>query len=75
MTTLTIELSDERMQQLVERAEALGMTPEEWVRFGITERLAQPPSDEERARAIAAITAALFEERADVYKALAEGAR
>lgn len=74
MTTLTIELSDERMRELVARA-ALGVTPEDWVRTSIEERLDQPLSDEARRHQIQALTQQLFNERAEVYRALAEGAQ
>jgi hypothetical protein len=73
MTTIAIELTDAEMAALTERAASLGMTPEEWVRSGITQRLTEPFDEAARARKIAEITAKLFEERADVYKALAEG--
>lgn len=50
MATLTIELSDETFARLSERAESLGVTPEELVRTGIDEFLQLP--DEEFKRRI-----------------------
>ncbi|HMO58247.1 MAG TPA: ribbon-helix-helix protein, CopG family [Roseiflexaceae bacterium] len=41
MTALTIEITDDRMEQLKEKAAKLGITPEELVRAGIEELLMQ----------------------------------
>ena len=42
MTTITIPLSDEYMNQLKERALRLKVSPEDLVRVGIEELLARP---------------------------------
>lgn len=45
MTTLTINLPDDRMVTLQERAEELGVTPEELVRVSVEELLSRPEDD------------------------------
>lgn len=45
MTTLTINLPDDRMITLQERAEELGVTPEELVRVSVEELLSRPESN------------------------------
>lgn len=42
MTTITIELQEERIQQLQQRASALGISLEELVQISITDLLARP---------------------------------
>lgn len=74
MTTLMIEIPDEQMPLLIERAQARGLSPEDWVRLGIVERLASSPEEEERQQRIAVLTQQLLKDRAAVYRALAEGA-
>jgi hypothetical protein len=65
MTTITIEITDEEMAALRERADSLGVAPEDWIRSSIVAR---------RSRTIEALTSRLLEDRAEVYRALAEGA-
>jgi antitoxin FitA len=45
MTTLTISLSEERLQQLKERAAQLRIAPEELVRASIEELLTRPEEE------------------------------
>ena len=49
MTTLTISLSEECLQQLTERAAQLRITPEELVRASIEELLTRPEEEFQRA--------------------------
>jgi hypothetical protein len=49
MTTLTISLSEERLQQLKERAARLHIAPEELVRASIEELLTRPEEEFQRA--------------------------
>jgi hypothetical protein len=49
MTTLTISLSEERLQQLKERAAQLRIAPEELVRASIEELLTRPEEEFQRA--------------------------
>ena len=45
MTTLTISLPDDRMITLQERAQELGVTPEELVRVSVEELLSRSEDD------------------------------
>ena len=45
MSTLTVELTDERMQALRAAAERLGVAPEDLVRVSIDDLLALPAAD------------------------------
>jgi predicted transcriptional regulator len=49
MTTITITLSDERLQQLKEIAEHFHVKPEELVRVSVEELLKKPEDDFRRA--------------------------
>ena len=49
MTTLTISLSEDRLQQLKERAAQLRVAPEDLVRASIEEFLTRPAEEFERA--------------------------
>jgi antitoxin FitA len=51
MTILTISLSEERLQQLKERAAQLRIAPEELVRASIEELLTRPEEEFQRALA------------------------
>jgi hypothetical protein len=73
VATLTIEIPEEKMKKLRQYAQANGLSPEEWVATTILEQLAAPQV-EVRRRKLEALTQRLLEERAEVYKALAEGA-
>jgi hypothetical protein len=73
VATLTIEIPEEKMEKLRQYAQANGLSPEEWVATTILEQLAAPQV-EVRRRKLEALTQRLLEERAEVYKALAEGA-
>jgi hypothetical protein len=73
VATLTIEIPEEKMKKLRQYAQANGLSPEEWVATNILEQLAAPQV-EVRRRKLEALTQRLLEERAEVYKALAEGA-
>lgn len=42
MNTITVTLSDERLSELKEKADELGLTPEELVRVSIEELLSHP---------------------------------
>ena len=49
MTTITIPLSDERLQKLKELAKEANVTPEELVRVSLEEWLSRPKEDFARA--------------------------
>ena len=65
MTTLTISLPEDRLQQLKERAAELGVAPEELVRASIEELLTRP--DEEFQRALTYV----LTKNAELYRRLA----
>jgi hypothetical protein len=65
MTTLTISLSEDRLQQLNERAARLRIAPEELVRASIEELLTRP--DEEFQRALMYV----LNRNAELYRRLA----
>lgn len=64
MTALTINLPDERMLTLQERAEELGVTPEELVRVSVEELLSRPEDDFKNALNY------VLRKNADLYKRL-----
>jgi hypothetical protein len=64
MTTITITLPDERVSTLKERANRLGVTPEELVQVSIGELLARPADDFQRA------VDYVLKKNADLYKRL-----
>jgi predicted transcriptional regulator len=64
MTALTINLPDDRMLTLQERAEELGVTPEELVRVSIEELLSRPEDDFQHALSY------VLRKNADLYKRL-----
>jgi predicted transcriptional regulator len=49
MTTITVSLSDDRLQKLKEIAERFSVAPEELVRVSIEELLTRPEEDFQRA--------------------------
>jgi antitoxin FitA len=49
MTTVTIELPDERVHELSERAAALGITIEALIQASITDLLTRPTNDVQQA--------------------------
>ncbi len=49
MTTVTIELPEERVQELSERTAALGVTVDVLIQASITDLLTRPPDDVQRA--------------------------
>jgi antitoxin FitA len=65
MTTLTISLSEDRLQQLKERAAQLRVAPEELVRASIEELLTRP--EEEFQRALTYV----LNKNAELYRRLA----
>ena len=65
MTTLTISLPEDRLQQLKERAARFRIAPEELVRASIEELLTRP--DEEFQRALTYV----LNKNAELYRRLA----
>ena len=65
MNAITVTLSDERLAQLQEMATRFRVTPEELVRAGIEDLLAQP--DEAFQRAVTAV----LKKNAELYRRLA----
>jgi Ribbon-helix-helix protein, copG family len=65
MTTLTISLPEDRLQELKERAARFRISPEELVRASIEELLTRP--DEEFQRALTYV----LTKNADLYRRLA----
>jgi antitoxin FitA len=65
MSTLSIELTDERMRELRAVAHRLGVAPENLVRVSIDDLLSRP--DEEFMR----VAAQLLEKNAQLYRRLA----
>jgi len=65
LTTITIDLPDERAQRLREMASRLGVSPEELVRVSVEEPLARP--DEEFARAVDYV----LKKNSELYRRLA----
>jgi antitoxin FitA len=49
MTTVTIELPEERVRELSERADALGVTIEALIQASITDLLTRPADDVQQA--------------------------
>jgi hypothetical protein len=65
MNAITVTLSDDRLAQLQEMATRFQVSPEELVRVGVEELLAQP--DEVFQQAVAAV----LKKNADLYRRLA----
>ena len=65
MTTITIQVSEDRYQKLGEVAELLGITPEELVQVNVEDMLAQPKEDFQRALSY------VLEKNEELYKRLA----
>lgn len=65
MATFTITLPDDRAQRLREKADRLGVTPEELARVGVDDLLAQP--DEAFERAVEHV----LKKNAELYRRLA----
>lgn len=65
MTTITITVSDDRLQQLREVASRLKIAPEELVRASLEELLMRPEEDFRRALAY------VLDKNAEVYRRLA----
>ncbi|CAG0936911.1 hypothetical protein TFLX_05808 [Thermoflexales bacterium] len=65
MTTITISISDDRMQKLRERASQFQVAPEELVRIGLDDLLARPEEDFRQALEY------VLNKNADLYQRLA----
>jgi predicted transcriptional regulator len=65
MTTLTISLPEDRLQQLQERAAQLRVSPEELVRASIEELLTRPAEEFQHALAF------VLNKNAELYRRLA----
>jgi hypothetical protein len=65
MTTITIQVSDDRFQELGELAESLGITPEQLVQANVEDMLAQPKEDFRQALSY------VLEKNEELYKRLA----
>jgi len=65
MTAITVTLSDDRLAQLQEMATRFQVSPEELVRVGVEELLAQP--DDVFQRAVATV----LKKNAELYRRLA----
>jgi hypothetical protein len=65
MTTITIQVSDDRYRKLGELAESLGITPEQLVQANVEDMLAQPREDFRQALSY------VLEKNEDLYKRLA----
>jgi hypothetical protein len=65
MTTITVPMSEERLQQLREVAKREGLSPEELARAGLENWLQQPRADFLRAASYA------FQKNAELYRRLA----
>ena len=65
MTTITIQVSDDRHQKLGELAESLGITPEQLVQANVEDMLAQPKEDLQQALSY------VLEKNEELYKRLA----
>ena len=63
--TLTVALSDERLNQLQELARRLGVAPEDLIRLSVEELLARPAED------FARVADYLIKKNADLYRRLA----
>ena len=65
MSSLTVELTDERMRELEAAAQRLGVAPEDLVRVSIDDLLSRP--DEEFTR----VAGYVLKKNADLYRRLA----
>ncbi|GAB4149534.1 MAG: hypothetical protein Fur0021_10650 [Candidatus Promineifilaceae bacterium] len=65
MTSITVSLSDERLQKLKEVAARFSIAPEELVRVSIEELLTRPEEDFQRALAY------VLKKNAELYRRLA----
>jgi antitoxin FitA len=65
MNAITITLSDDRLAQLQEMATRFQVSPEELVRVGVEELLAQPDDVFQR------VVAAVLKKNAELYRRLA----
>jgi len=65
MTTITIQVPDDRYQKLGELAESLGITPEQLVQANVEDMLAQPQEDFRQALSY------VLEKNEELYKRLA----
>jgi predicted transcriptional regulator len=65
MTTITIQVSEDRYQKLGEVAELLGITPEQLVQANVEDMLAQPKEDFQQALSY------VLEKNEELYKRLA----
>jgi predicted transcriptional regulator len=65
MTTITIPISDERLQRLKELAQEARVTPEELVRVSVEEWLSRPKDD------FAAVARYVLQKNAELYRRLA----
>jgi hypothetical protein len=65
MTTITISVSDDRMQKLRERAARFQVAPEELVQVGLDDLLARPEEDFRQALEY------VLDKNADLYQRLA----
>jgi hypothetical protein len=65
MNAITITLSDDRLAQLQEMATRFQVSPEELVRVGVEELLAQPDDVFQR------VVATVLKKNADLYRRLA----
>jgi plasmid stability protein len=70
MTTITITLEDELAARLRERAQNLGVAPEDWAR----EKLQSELDEEIEQPDVTEITTRVFARRKSAYEKLAEGA-
>jgi len=68
MTTLAITLDDELASRLRERADNLGVAPEEWVRVKLAEQLEEPA---ELGEDFEKIAARILDKNAELYRRLA----
>jgi hypothetical protein len=65
MTTITVPISDERLEQLRSLAERAGVPPEELARAGLEDWLRQPRDDFER------VVGHVLQKNAELYRRLA----
>ncbi len=65
MSTITIQLTGESLDELNNRAVAAGMTAEEFLRHQVEQMLAPPPDDFQRAAAY------VLHKNAELYRRLA----
>lgn len=65
MTTITLDIPEERLKLLVERAKELGITAEDLIRLSIAELLQRPTPEVQQAMTY------LVQKNADLYRRLA----